>query len=92
MNVSNTTQRARGPPPPMGPDSRPVQDQRNGNSMNSASVYSSSTDRNNSGPLGTQMSRAEKFEDEKRRIIETCFGKKEDDGSSELLRLSIESF
>jgi len=27
------------------------------------------------------MSRAEKFEDEKRRIIESCFGKKEPDGS-----------
>lgn len=27
------------------------------------------------------MSRAERFEDEKRRIIETCFGKKDEDGS-----------
>lgn len=27
------------------------------------------------------MSRAEKFEDEKKRIIESCFGKKETDGS-----------
>lgn len=75
----------------MAPNSRQVQDQRNGSSMNSGSGYSSSTDRNNSGPLGTQMSRAEKFEDEKRRIIETCFGKKEDDGSSELLRSPMES-
>lgn len=28
------------------------------------------------------MTRAEKFEDEKRRIIESCFGKREADGSS----------
>lgn len=28
------------------------------------------------------MTRAEKFEDERRRIIESCFGKKEADGSS----------
>ena len=27
------------------------------------------------------MSRAERFEDEKRRIIESCFGKKDPDGS-----------
>jgi exocyst complex component 1 len=27
------------------------------------------------------MSRAERFEDEKRRIIDSCFGKKEEDGS-----------
>jgi len=89
MNVSDATQRVRGPPngAPLVPSPQLVQDQRNGSSMNSASVYSSGTDRNNPGPLRTQMSRAEKFEDEKRRIIETCFGKKEDDGSSELLEL-----
>lgn len=62
-----------------------MQDQRNGSSMTSASVYSSSNDRNASGQQGQQMSRAEKFEDEKRRIIESCFGKKEEDGSSELI-------
>jgi exocyst complex component 1 len=28
------------------------------------------------------MSRAEKFEDEKRRIIESCFSKKGEDGST----------
>lgn len=33
---------------------------------------------------GTLMSRAEKFEDEKKRIIESCFGKRETDGSSML--------
>jgi hypothetical protein len=27
------------------------------------------------------MSRAERFEDEKRRIIESCFGRTEEDGS-----------
>jgi hypothetical protein len=93
MNASNTTQPARDSPngAPMGPGSHPVLDQRNGSSMTSGSVHSSNNVRNNSGPLGTQMSRAEKFEDEKRRIIETCFGKKEDDGSSEVLRLPIES-
>lgn len=38
----------------------------------------------NGGPSapGPSMTRAEKFEDEKRRIIESCFGKKEADGSS----------
>ena len=32
------------------------------------------------GP-GAAASRAERFEDEKRRIIETCFNKKDTDGS-----------
>lgn len=85
MNAANNTQRVRGPPngAPIANGPRAVQDQRNGSSMASGSMYSSSTDRNTSGPPGSQMSRAEKFEDEKRRIIETCFNKKEDDGSSE---------
>lgn len=30
------------------------------------------------------MSRAERFEDEKRRIIESCFSKRDDDGSGAL--------
>ncbi len=30
------------------------------------------------------MSRAEKFEDEKRRIIDSCFGKKDEDGSCKM--------
>jgi hypothetical protein len=30
---------------------------------------------------GAGMSKAEKFEDEKRRIIDSCFGKKDEDGS-----------
>lgn len=29
------------------------------------------------------MSRAERFEDEKRRIVDSCFGKKDEDGSCE---------
>lgn len=37
-----------------------------------------------SASTGAAMSRAEKFEDEKRRIVESCFGKKEPDGSSML--------
>lgn len=33
-------------------------------------------------PGASGMSRAEKFEDEKRRIIQSCFSKTESDGSS----------
>jgi hypothetical protein len=33
------------------------------------------------GPGEATMSRAEKFEDEKRRIIQSCFSKKDSDGS-----------
>ena len=33
-------------------------------------------------------SRAERFEDEKQRIIESCFGKKDDDEFCEMKRLS----
>ncbi|QSZ30738.1 hypothetical protein DSL72_000296 [Monilinia vaccinii-corymbosi] len=33
------------------------------------------------GVNGSSMSRAERFEDEKRRIIDSCFGKKDPDGS-----------
>lgn len=36
---------------------------------------------------GPSMTRAEKFEDEKNRIIESCFGKKEADGSSMSVQL-----
>lgn len=31
---------------------------------------------------GRDLSRAERFEDEKRRIIDSCFNKKDEDGSS----------
>jgi hypothetical protein len=33
------------------------------------------------------MSRAEKFEDEKRRIIESCFSKKNEDGTRKIILL-----
>jgi hypothetical protein len=40
------------------------------------------------GPGGVNgsngMTRAERFEDEKRRIIDSCFGKKDEDGSCEI--------
>ena len=36
---------------------------------------------NSNPPLGAQTNRAERFEDEKKRIIESCFSKKEADGS-----------
>ena len=36
-------------------------------------------------PGGNQTNRAERFEDEKKRIIESCFGKKEPDGSCKCL-------
>jgi hypothetical protein len=42
-----------------------------------------------SGPGGVSssngMSRAERFEDEKRRIIDSCFGKKDEDGSCKIM-------
>jgi hypothetical protein len=38
--------------------------------------------RNGVGNATAGMSRAEKFEDEKRRFIESCFSKKDNDGSS----------
>lgn len=40
--------------------------------------------RNGSGgfPGSTGMSRAEKFEDEKRRLVQSCFSKRDTDGSS----------
>ena len=83
MNVSNSGQRLRGPPngAPLGPGGRPIQDQRNGSALSVTNGASAHSDRNASG---AQMSRAEKFEDEKKRIIESCFGKKEPDGSSKL--------
>jgi hypothetical protein len=32
---------------------------------------------------GRELSRAERFDDEKRRIIDSCFAKRDDDGSCE---------
>ena len=68
MSYNDSSPRSRGPPngSKPGPNVRPTQEVRNGGPPN-PSVH---------------MTRAEKFEDEKRRIIESCFGKKEADGSS----------
>lgn len=38
-------------------------------------------DRNGNGGILPQKTRAEMFEDEKRRIIDSCFNKREPDGS-----------
>lgn len=88
MNPGEHGQRPRVPPgPPNGvnglhapPGARFVHDQRNG--MNQQPQHGGE---NGNLPLGGQTSRAERFEDEKKRIIESCFGKKEADGSCNLL-------
>lgn len=36
---------------------------------------------------GREASRAERFEEEKQRIVESCFNKKDTDGSCELIPL-----
>lgn len=66
MNISNPVQRVRGPA------SGPPSD----------SVSRPSQDSRDAGAGPVVMSRAERFEDEKRRIIDSCFGKKDADGSS----------
>lgn len=48
-------------------------------SRNGSGGIHDSIDSGNSG-----MSRAERFEDEKRRIVDSCFGKKDEDGSRKL--------
>lgn len=78
MNVTTAGQRPRGPPNGLLPGGRPVQDHRHGSNMSAMSSASANDSRN---PAGPEMSRAEIFEDEKKRIIESCFGKKEEDGS-----------
>lgn len=81
MNVSTggtAGQRPRGPPNGLGPGGRPIQDLRNGSNISASGSTSANDSRN---PPGSEMSRAEIFEDEKKRIIESCFGKKEADGS-----------
>lgn len=40
-------------------------------------------DRANGAGPGPAATRAERFEDEKRRLIESCFSKKDTDGSRE---------
>ena len=80
MNASTPAQRPWGPPNGLGPGGRPVQDHRNGSNISAMSSASTSDPRN---PPVSEMSRAEIFEDEKRRIIESCFSKKEADGSGQ---------
>lgn len=66
MNVSDPVQRLRGP----------------ANGPPSDSGSRPSQELRNGGAAPVTMSRAERFEDEKRRIIDSCFGKKDVDGSS----------
>lgn len=79
MNAGAAGQRMRGPPngnvngPP-----RQIQDQHD---AGSAGI-------NGSHPQRAPMSRAERFEDEKKRIIESCFSKKDTDGSGQYLHAS----
>ena len=80
MNVSTAGQRPRGFPSGLGPGARPVQDHRNGSNMSAVSSASANDSRN---PAGPEMSQAEIFEEDKKRIIESCFGKKEEDGSGQ---------
>lgn len=80
MNSSDYGQRPRAPPAPLNgvngvhipSGARYVQDQRNGNAPPVQT----------GAEAGAQTNRAERFEDEKKRIIESCFSKKEADGSS----------
>ncbi len=80
MNVNDSAQRLRVPPNGAsgGLNPRPAQDGRNGvyPVMNIAGTTAQSRTE------GSQLSRAEKFEDEKRRIVESCFGKTDLDGTS----------
>ena len=84
MNVSTAGQRPRGLPNGLGPGGRPVQDHRNGSNISTTSSVSANESRN---PAGSAASGAEMFEDEKKRIIESCFGKKEPDGSGQLSKV-----
>ncbi|KAL9126434.1 MAG: hypothetical protein Q9217_004505 [Psora testacea] len=81
MNGSNAGQRYRDPSngAQFGTGPRFGQDPRNGNAL----PYNSPPSATHGGfPPGAQMSRAEKFEDEKKRIIDSLFSKKDADGSS----------
>ena len=57
---------------------RPGNDPRNGTYSNGPVPPSASS---GGFSAATQMSRADKFEDEKKRIIESCFSKTEEDGT-----------
>lgn len=86
MNSNDPAHRSRGPPvaPSASFNQRSAQDGRNGISpeINIVSTTGVSRSAVTVTSPGTLVSRAEKFEDEKRRIIESCFGKREIDGSS----------
>ncbi|KAI9717184.1 MAG: hypothetical protein M1812_004932 [Candelaria pacifica] len=59
--------------------------QRNRAPTNGSGPVGRPSNEGQTGPGGAPgMSRAEKFEDEKRRIIESCFGKKDHDGSHQM--------
>lgn len=93
MNPNDPAQRSRGPPVASlaSFSQRVAQDNRNGLSPEINIVSTTGVSRN-AGTImspGTLMSRAEKFEDEKRRIIESCFGKRETDGSGTLRTASV---
>lgn len=87
MNVSTAGQRPRGPPNGLGPGGRPIPEHRNGSNMSAMSSASASDSRNTQG---SEMSRAEIFEDEKKWIIESCFNKKEADGSGQPFNMWME--
>ena len=87
MNVSTAGQRPRGFPNGLDPGARPVQNHRNASNMSAVSSASANDSRTPAGPEKTGAERAERFEDEKKRIIETCFGKKEEDGSGQSFHL-----
>ena len=76
MNSNQPGQRFRGPPNET--LVRPGNDPRNGSYANGPVPPSASS---GGFSAATQMSRADKFEDEKKRIIESCFSKTEDDGT-----------
>lgn len=46
-------------------------------------------DRANGAGSGAASSRAERFEDEKRRIIDSCFSKKDTDGSRKSYQIAL---
>lgn len=74
MNAGDPGQRMRGPP----------HSNVNGSSRQPHTQQSTgSAASNGSHPPRIPMSRAERFEDEKKRIIESCFSKKEADSSGQ---------
>ena len=90
MNVNGATQRIRGPSNPagVGPGVRLPQDLRNGSNASSSTGIPNGNDRSGSGSQLSGAERAERFEDEKKRIIETCFSKRDPDGTSQPVLLA----